>query len=361
MSALAGIEPRGPGAQATRALAVLGLAGGALAILTALTPPTATGSDSLVAIAGLISAAVGLFLLLPHRDLPGPALWLVVALGTCVITLTTHEGGSIGTGTADNEMLYVWVCLYSFYFLSFPAALGELAVVGAAYAWLLSGEGVPFDEATTRWVVTVGSLLVAGLMIATLRGSLDRLFSELTNRARLDGLTGLLNRRAIEERAEAEFARSRRYGAPVAMLVADVDGLKTVNDTLGHHAGDQILLRIAGVLELETREIDAVGRLGGDEFAVLLPGATLLAARAVGERLRLAVKRSASDARLQITLSVGAAVGPVAGHQLEDLWQVADRAMYEAKRAGGDQVAVAPPAAQQPVSALGGAAALVEP
>jgi diguanylate cyclase (GGDEF)-like protein len=360
MGANASTELAAPGVLATRALGTLGVAGGLLAIVAALTPPSATHSDSLVILAGVLSGAAGVVLLLQSRRPPSPVLWVVVALGTVLITLGSHEGGAIATG-ADNEMLYVWVCLYSFYFLSLPAAAGEMVIVGAAYAWLLSEEAVPVDEAVTRWFVTLGSLVVVGALVASLRRSLDKLFRELTNRARLDSLTGLLNRRAIEERAQVEFARSRRYGTPVAMLVADVDGLKTVNDSLGHHAGDQILLRIAGVLELETREIDAVGRLGGDEFAVLLPGATLPAARVVGERLRQAVKRSASDARLQITLSVGAAVGPIDGHQLEDLWKVADRAMYEAKRAGGDRVAVAPPAAEPPLTALGGAAALVEP
>jgi diguanylate cyclase (GGDEF)-like protein len=338
----------------------MGVAGGVLAIVAALTPPTATRSDSLVVVAGIVSGVAGVALLLLRRRPPAPVLWTVVALGTVLITLGSHEGGSIGTG-ADNEMLYVWICLFSFYFLTLPAAIGELLFVAVAYAWLLSDGGVPVDEAATRWFVTLGSLLVAGALIARLRSSLDRLFDELTTRARFDGLTGLLNRGAIEERAQLEFARSRRYGTPVAMLVADVDGLKTVNDSLGHHAGDQVLLRIAGALELETRAIDAVGRLGGDEFAVLLPGATLLDARAVGERLRLAVKRAAGDAGLQITLSVGAAVGPVGGHRLDDLWKVADRAMYKAKRAGGDQVAPAPPEAAQPLSAPGGAAALVEP
>jgi diguanylate cyclase (GGDEF)-like protein len=323
-----------------RVLGAIALAGALLALVTVLMPPAATGSDSLVLAGGGVAAVAGAGLLLVRRRLSEIVLSAAVLVGTALITLSTYQGGSNGTGTADNEMLYAWVCLYAFYFLSLRAAILQLAGIAGAYAWLLSAERVPTDEALTRLVVTIGTLLVAGLIIARLRGSLNRLFDQLDTRARLDSLTGLLNRRALEERASVEFARSRRDGGPVAMLVADVDGFKELNDSLGHPAGDQLLVRIASVLDLETRAVDAVGRVGGDEFAVLLPGARPTAARAIAERLRLAVKLSAQRARLRVTFSVGVAVAPPAGQTLDELWQAADRAMYDAKRAGGDRVAV---------------------
>ena len=273
----------------------------------------------------------------------GRPRWILgVALiaATALITVATHQSTITGGFTADNEMLYVWVCLVAFLFLPLPAALLELAVVGAAYSWLLVDERVPTDEIAARLVVTLGSLLIAGILIARLRDSLAASVAELTERARVDSLTGLLNRRALLERAALEFARSRRTGAPVAMLLIDVDDFKSLNDRHGHVAGDHALRRVAHAISGETREIDAVARLGGDEFAVLLPGATAKAGESVGRRLLASIENPDSGgAMLGHSVSVGVAVGPPVDHLLESLWRDADRAMYEAKRRGGGRVA----------------------
>jgi diguanylate cyclase (GGDEF)-like protein len=354
-------EPRGPGERKTRALGVIALAGGLLAAVTVMLPPRASGSDALVLTIGAVCGVAGVALLLTRRSLPEWMLCLVVAAGTALITIATHEGGSVGTGTADNEILYVWICLYSFYFLSLASAIGELVGVAAAYAWLLSDEGVSANDGTTRWLVTIGTLLVAGLLIARLRHSLDRLFVELADRARLDSLTGLLNRRALEDRANVEFARTRRHGGAVSMLVADIDGFKALNDTHGHPAGDHVLIRVAEVLDHHTREVDAVGRLGGDEFAVVLPGATVTAGAMIGERLRQAVAEAMREERLEVTISVGVADGPADGRPPIQLWRAADHAMYAAKRAGGDRVAVAAADAEPASTAPRDATVLVEP
>ena len=327
--------------QRTRAFGVLMLAGGALAGVTVILPPAATGSDAVVLAVGALAIAVGIALLLVRRDLADWALALVALLGTALITVATYEGGFDGTGTADNEMLYIWVCLFSFYFFRLPVALLELAAVGLAYAWLLSGQGIVAADAVTRWGVTMTSLLIAGGLVAKLRSSNDGLVSELTDRARVDPLTGLLNRNALEERAGVEFARARRGRGSVAILVADIDSFKTINDSLGHPAGDQVLRRVAEVLIRETRDVDAVARLGGDEFAVLLPGTKAVTARQVAERLRVAVRRTAGDMHLRLSMSIGVAVGPPDGNSLDQLWKAADRAMYHAKRSGRDAVATA--------------------
>jgi diguanylate cyclase (GGDEF)-like protein len=316
------------------------LAGGALAGLTVALPPEAAHSDLLVLVCGALSAAAGAAALLARREIPEPGVAVLGIFGTVLITLATYEGG-VAAGTADNEMLYAWIGVFSFYFLSLPYALAQLGAVGVAYGWLLSAQGTPLDEALTRWVVTLGTLLVVGILVARLRRRLDRLVTELTDRARLDDLTRLLNRHALEDRAAVEFARAARGGEPVGILICDIDDFKTINDSLGHPAGDQVLRRTATVFEQETREIDAVARIGGDEFAVLLPGVRLERAEAIADRLRVAVRRSAGDMHLRLSLSVGVAVTPQSGHTLDELWKAADRAMYEAKRSGGDAVALA--------------------
>lgn len=333
-------ELRGLSRMRREALGALMLAGGLLAVVTVVLPPHAAGSDALVIGCGALALLAGIVLLTVRRPIPEAGVGLIVALGTVLITLATREGGP-EAGTGDNQMLYLWVCLFSFFFLPVPHALAQLSLVALAYGWLLGRQGVAGDAAATQWVVTLGTLLIAGLVVAGLRRWLERLVCELGDRARVDGLTSLLNREAFEERAAIEFLHAARNGTHTALLVADVDEFKTINDTLGHHAGDQVLRRVAMVLDSETRAVDVVARTGGDEFLILLPKAGALEAKEVGERLRIAARRAAGEARLRLTLSVGVAVGFAAERALGDLWQEADEAMYAAKREGGDAVAVA--------------------
>lgn len=321
---------------AARAMSLMMLAGGGLTALTVFLPPKAAGSDLLILAIGSLAFLTGIALFVRARAIPEPLMGVFVVLGTVLITVATHEGGAVNTGTTDNEMLYVWIALLSFNYLSFRHAVGQLVVVGLAYAWLLGD--VPADEALTRWAVTMSALLVAGVLVARQRRSRDRLMAELNERARHDGLTGLLNRRSLEERAIVELARARRDRTPLGLIVLDVDRFKQLNDTNGHPAGDTVLRRVARDMERETRQVDAIARLGGDEFAVLLPGASADDARMVAERLELAARGHHEP---EVTLSIGVADGPTPDHSFDTLWRAADEAMYEAKRAGGDAVRLA--------------------
>jgi diguanylate cyclase (GGDEF)-like protein len=322
-----------------RALGTLAVCGGGLAAVTVALPPAAGESELAVILAGVASAIAGIAMLLARRPWGEVTIGLTFALGTVLITVATWSGGFESTGTADNEILYVWIVLFAFYFLSFRHALAQFAFVGLAYAWFLSTEGLPFDELATRMIVTLSTLLLTGILISRLGNSLNRLVDELSDHARLDHLTGLLNRRALEERAVVEFARAKRESAYVAMLILDLDGFKRVNDTHGHPVGDEVLCRVARALEFGTRRSDAVARIGGDEFAVLLPGADGAEAREIAERLRDEIVDRADDAAARMTISIGVAAGPAADHSLEQLWHAADAAMYSAKRLGGDGVA----------------------
>jgi diguanylate cyclase (GGDEF)-like protein len=348
---------RGTDLMRTLAIGALMIVGGVLAAVTVILPPAGTGSDTVVLAVGGLAILVGLALVIPRKPRPEWLLGVVALGGTLLVTVATYEGGPGTTGTDDNEMLYIWICVFSFYFFGFAHALGQLGFVAVAYGVLLHHQNVGLDDAATRMTVTMATLLVTGLLVARLRRWLDGSLSDLTDRARLDSLSGLLNRRALEERAAVELSRRRREQSSVGMLVIDIDGLKAVNDASGHHAGDEIICRVARVLETETREVDVVARVGGDEFAILLPGASTVATEAIAERLRDAVHDALEDQTGKLGISVGIAVGPNAGDTLEDLWHAADGAMYEAKRGGGNAVSATPRGARAPQAD----ATLVEP
>lgn len=151
--------------------------------------------------------------------------------------------------------------------------------------------------------------------------------------ARRDPLTGALNRRELESLLPPAAEAAARAGKPLALLMVDVDGFKEINDQRGHTEGDRILRGVHAVAQAVLRAEDIVARFGGDEFVLLLKGADRQAATAVAERVRDRVR-----ARLGITVSIGLAVLPADAISASELFVVADRRMFEAKRAGRDRL-----------------------
>jgi diguanylate cyclase (GGDEF)-like protein len=164
--------------------------------------------------------------------------------------------------------------------------------------------------------------------------------------ALVDGLTGLANRRAASDALLAESARAQRLETPLAVVLADLDDFKNVNDMHGHAVGDEVLRVFAGVLRETLRESDLAGRWGGEEFLILLPGADEEGAAQLADRIRIALAARAipSAPGLRVTASFG--VAEYAGQSnTEQLVDAADSALYRAKRAGRDRVERAVPAA----------------
>lgn len=161
--------------------------------------------------------------------------------------------------------------------------------------------------------------------------------------AHVDPLTQLLNRRALIVKLVAELERVRRYNAPLAVLMIDVDHFKLVNDTHGHLAGDQVLEAIGTLLSRAARTVDTVARYGGEEFAVVLPETGLQGAVAFAERLRAKIESNTFEIgrgqELHLTISVGVTTFPGApGESAEDLINYADQALYRAKQDGRNLV-----------------------
>jgi diguanylate cyclase (GGDEF)-like protein/PAS domain S-box-containing protein len=159
-----------------------------------------------------------------------------------------------------------------------------------------------------------------------------RLEAQLRELADHDPLTGLLNRRGFDKALDAHVERARRYGDDGAVVMLDLDEFKQINDTRGHHAGDQLLVAVATLLTGRLRASDVVARFGGDEFAILLPHVGRAEAALIADQLVAGVR-----AELDVTISLGIAIVGGAGRgAAADLLIAADRAMYEAKSAGRD-------------------------
>jgi diguanylate cyclase len=157
----------------------------------------------------------------------------------------------------------------------------------------------------------------------------------LVRQALHDPLTGLPNRELFADRVSQAIRTADRELRPAALLLLDLDRFKEVNDTLGHHHGDQLLVQLGQRLGGMLREVDTVARLGGDEFAVLLPGATTEGASGVAEKLRVALQQpiNIDGVMLDLDASIGIAVYPEHGNDAAELLQHADVAMYVAKQA----------------------------
>ena len=192
-------------------------------------------------------------------------------------------------------------------------------------------------------------LLVALPPVILLQRSL--LHSQLKAQARTDPKTGVLNAGAWQGETALAIARAQRKREPLAVLLADVDHFKKVNDTHGHLTGDAVLRTIAAEMRQQVRESDLVGRFGGEEFVILLPGTTAEEACQVAERVRRGVgvvKVLTHDTIVGVTISIGVAVHGTHGADLFELLAAADIALYQAKNTGRDRVCLYDPSDATP-------------
>ena len=224
-------------------------------------------------------------------------------------------------------------------------SLGVLAPAGLLILRAATGAPSPFDELRSNGIfyayTLVGTCIVfasfgfiAGRQTDRLRRSRDR-YETLS---RLDALTHLLNARAFQGRYRRAIEHAAHFGEPLSLLLVDVDGLKEINDRWGHSTGSAALRHVAQVLREAKREEDDAARWGGDEFALLMPGADRFSAARLAETLVSRVKRapiSQERAECVVTVTVGAATAYPPAEQ--DLFELADLALYQGKQAGRDR------------------------
>ena len=165
----------------------------------------------------------------------------------------------------------------------------------------------------------------------------SRLYAEAEEKARVDELTGLLNRRSLDEMIASEVGRHSRYGGVFSIIILDLDSFKAFNDNHGHLAGDRLLRHVGSVLKSTIRTADQAFRYGGDEFAVLLAHTTTDNAYEVAERIRSRLASEVEAEYAPVTASLGLASWPINGISANEVIAAADAALYHAKRSGGNQ------------------------
>ena len=221
-----------------------------------------------------------------------------------------------------------------------PGCVSEICVplvVGGELFGVLAVESPLRDAFSSR----DADLLTAFAHVTALAILLARANADARRLAITDDLTGLYNSRHFQQRLEEEVTRARRYGRDLALLIIDSDALKRVNDTLGHAAGNDLLVAIARAIRQNVRSTDIVARFGGDEFVVLQPETALEAALVTAERIRRAAHVAAYAAGTERSVSIGVATFPTSADTPDGLFQRADAALYDAKRQGKNRVEVA--------------------
>ena len=229
-----------------------------------------------------------------------------------------------------------------------PAFSRSVAFQMPGRLWTIQFVSRPEFDATLQRSRSLGVLaasVLASVVLFLLTVALVAAWNRAHHLSMRDPLTGLYNRRYLEETMGRELPRARRLGESVGVIVLDIDHFKILNDTYGHDAGDYVLERTGELLRAATRNSDIACRFGGEEFAVILPGATLLTARNRAEAIRASLEAMHIDFDGKpigpLTISAGVASMPPHGQDWTYVLQQADRALYTAKQAGRNRVIAA--------------------
>ncbi len=295
-------------------------------------------------------------------DRPAKARWdmlaIVIIVGATAVGLMP-DGGRLRVGIFSATVGWIFVAMAHHLHaharvrlhLRHPWLLASPCLCAAAAAWSraltavlsttqLSNEAAASVGLDVRAAIVYMVLALAfhAMLVSLVVG---KLLAELQHKARHDSLTGLLNRRAMEEAIGTQMQRGRRTGETHSLLMLDLDHFKSINDCFGHSIGDLALQHVATILQANVRTIDYVARVGGEEFLVLMPGASLDAARPAAERLReqlAADSLQLQGASVDLSVSIGIAQWADTSEDMSRLLVRADSALYQAKAQGRNRV-----------------------
>jgi diguanylate cyclase (GGDEF)-like protein len=295
-------------------------------------------------IGAAVIAATGLFQQLPGRThlLPLMAkIRLVISLVAATVAASTLDRG-YGFAVAGVVAIiltgpYIAIDARDLLTTNLVALLA-LGIVMVA----VSLDPLDMIGTTVFVLLAMAVSMLLGRVLEALNRRAFALELELQRDARTDALTGLDNRRAIQERAPLELKRARRAGVPVSLLLCDIDHFKSINDRYGHEAGDAVLRSVAATLRATVRETDLLGRWGGEEFLAVLVDADAGRAADVAERMRANVAATPLEGLPEpATISIGVSTRPhlePVGDAWEALLKEADTHLYRAKSAGRNRV-----------------------
>jgi len=317
------------------------IAGAGLGFLGVLLPhPAEFNVTALIAVQA-IQVAWALVFLAYAKRLP---MWTVQVAPVFGVLQTTAAVVFSGDPLGAYAMFYLWPCLFAFYFLSSFNSMLTVGLVGVSYgaAILLMGEppGSSAGDLTHQFVLTVGSLAVAGLMITTLRGMVNKLWTRLSAAARTDMLTGFLNSHGLDEVLATEIERSKPDARRVGLLTVRIGGIGKLGRQFGHAAADEAIKEIGHLLDESTRRIDTVGRVGAAEFAIVLPETDEHTGFLLAEQILARIKRTYRERSSILKASIGVASYPKHAAAPEELMEASDSAAIVGEGLGSDRAVV---------------------
>jgi diguanylate cyclase (GGDEF)-like protein len=336
------MERRGRGSYATavRVLWWVSIAG--VLIGVGLSDAYDASQSAIYAVGAIAVGAVVLLRdLLPERlrtrPVVGAEILLAIGLTTALVALTDY-------GSSPFVFGYNFIAVAVALALGGTMALVVAAVATLAYLGVLALDPALPQYATPdllRFGLQIGSIWLLAYVAGVFASGERRMRDTVLQMSRTDELTGLYNRSQLFPTLEEEVQRTRRSERGFCLLMVDLDGLKAVNDSYGHHRGDEVLRQLGNVFRHSIRLVDTAYRYGGDEFLVLLPETDFAGAFVVAEKIRMGAEEiglAAGGGELLTSVSIGLVSCPEDGTSSEELMIAADRAMYQAKSLGKNQV-----------------------